>query len=459
MAQDFEELFEFNKEKFLSRPLFYKGESDGELLEDIKNSRIAIYTAFTGEYDNLKDPEYIDENCDYICFTNNPNAKSEIWKIMPMEESNLDDNRIAKQYKVLPHKYLKDYKYSFWIDSSFKIVGSIREYVSEFIRNPMLNVLNDDRDCVYDEFLISAAISRYSTAILIKQIEKYEKEGFPSHYGLPSAGIMFRQHNNPAVIKVMEDWWSEIINYTNQDQISFSYACWKNNFHPSVSSVFVWSNKYWTKEEGFRHKVRVQSPLTSYNLIKNYNFDDESKNSLNSTDFKLIYNDLLTLEYENNHNQEYLKTRLFVYQNGNKYALIDYYHIQDENVIKFNLEFFDNIEKLIFSPFSRKYASCSIDSIDSDAKNLKVVSSNSKNSHLYARQLFKKAPMYEIEGDFKNARYFEVKFSLQPLTKKEYGLENKILKLNKENKKLNKKLKQYQSRKIVRIADKFKGLL
>ena len=293
MAQDFEELFEFNKEKFLSRPLFYKGESDGELLEDIKNSRIAIYTAFTGEYDNLKDPEYIDENCDYICFTNNPNAKSEIWKIMPMEESNLDDNRIAKQYKVLPHKYLKDYKYSFWIDSSFKIVGSIREYVSEFIRNPMLNVLNDDRDCVYDEFLISAAISRYSTAILIKQIEKYEKEGFPSHYGLPSAGIMFRQHNNPAVIKVMEDWWSEIINYTNQDQISFSYACWKNNFHPSVSSVFVWSNKYWTKEEGFRHKVRVQSPLTSYNLIKNYNFDDESKNSLNSTDFKLIYNDLL----------------------------------------------------------------------------------------------------------------------------------------------------------------------
>ena len=53
----------------------------------------------------------------------------------------------------------------------------------------------------------------------------------------------------------------------------------------------------------------------------------------------------------------------------------------------------------------------------------------------------------------------EVKFSLQPLTKKEYGLENKILKLNKENKKLNKKLKQYQSRKIVRIADKFKGLL
>ena len=66
-------------------------------IEDIKNNKIAIYTAFTGDYDTLKHPEVIDENCDYICFTDNAELTSDLWKIIPMEESILDNNRKAKK--------------------------------------------------------------------------------------------------------------------------------------------------------------------------------------------------------------------------------------------------------------------------------------------------------------------------------------------------------------------------
>ena len=45
------------------------------------------------------------------------------------------------------------------------------------------------------------------------------------------------------------------------------------------------------------------------------------------------------------------------------------------------------------------------------------------------------------------------------MNKREFKLEDKILKLNKENKKLNKKLDEFKSRKIVKMTDKTRKLL
>ena len=257
-------------EEHIDRPLFdHSTDPADETIEDIKNNKIAIYTAFTGDYDTLKHPEVIDDNCDYICFTDNPDLESDLWKIIPMEESILDNNRKAKQYKLLPHKYLKDYKYSFWLDGTFKIKGSIREYIYNNIRanSKMLVVVHTERDCVYEEYKASKIIPRYPRAVMEEQVEFYKSQGFPAHYGLGVMGALFRQHNHPDVIKVMDDWWDENIKYTNQDQLSFAYVCWANDFHPSVSRIYYWDNEYWAKEgENYHHKVVLTTPITSDNL-------------------------------------------------------------------------------------------------------------------------------------------------------------------------------------------------
>ncbi len=254
----------------VNRDLFnHSTDSAEKTVEDIKNNKLAIYTAFTGDYDTLKHPEFIDENCDYICFTDNPNLESDLWKIVQMEESILDNNRKAKQYKLLPHKYLKDYKYSFWLDGTFKIKGSIREYIYNNIKadSPMLVVVHTERDCVYEEYKASKIIPRYPRAVMEEQVNYYKSQGFPKHYGLGVMGAIFRKHNDSNVIKLMEDWWDENIKYTNQDQLSFAYVAWKNDFHPSVSSCYYWDNKYWAKEEGnYHHKIILTTPITSDNL-------------------------------------------------------------------------------------------------------------------------------------------------------------------------------------------------
>ena len=68
MSARFPEYFEYIKEDLFDSPLFYKGERDEELIEDVKNSKIVIYTAFTGDYDSLKDPRVIDDIVIYMIY-------------------------------------------------------------------------------------------------------------------------------------------------------------------------------------------------------------------------------------------------------------------------------------------------------------------------------------------------------------------------------------------------------
>ena len=300
----YEEIYETYKEvakEHINRDLFNHSTDDAaKTIEDIKNNKIAIYTAFTGDYDTLKEPEVIDENCDYICFTDNPNLESDIWKIIQMDETTLDNNRKAKQYKLLPHKYLKDYKYSFWLDGTFRIKGSIREYIYKNIKadSPMLCVVHTERDCVYEEYEASKIIPRYPRSVMEEQITYYKNQGFPEKYGLGVMGAIFRKHNDGAVIKVMEDWWEENIKFTNQDQLSFAYVCWANDFHPSVSLIYYWDNEYWAKDKGnYHHKVVFSMPITSDNLrakigaqVENMELEDTIE--LSKEELYLLVNDV-----------------------------------------------------------------------------------------------------------------------------------------------------------------------
>ena len=303
----YEEIYETWKnthEDHVKRDLFMSmdEEADTSLIDDIRDSKIAIYTAFTGDYDTLKEPEFIDENCDYICFTDNPNVESDLFEIIQMEDSNLDNNRKAKRYKVLPHKYLKEYKYSFWLDGTFQVKSSLREYVYKYLKNEMLCVVHTERDCVYEELKASFNIMRYPKPIMNMQVEKYLSEGFPAHYGLGVMGSIFRAHNNPKVVKVMDDWWGEIVKYTNQDQLSFAYVAWKNDFHPSVSPVYYCDNMYWSKTSGetYHHKFESNSPLSSDNLVEYLENNRDKGFNVKEEDVYILLNDLILLKSQLN---------------------------------------------------------------------------------------------------------------------------------------------------------------
>lgn len=198
------------------------------------NDRV-IYTSVFGGFDEVRESKVL--NWDFTLFSEKNN--------LPLYE---DSNRNAKKFKLLPHRYLSNYKYSLWIDGNFTVVGDINILVKKYLKDANIAFFNhqntalDPRNCIYQEastILNFGAINMQRTPergmlnykddpqIIQKQIQKYQNEGYPPNNGLIKGGIILRKHNEKDVINAMEAWWEEVKYNSKRDQLSFNYIAWK----------------------------------------------------------------------------------------------------------------------------------------------------------------------------------------------------------------------------------------
>tara|TARA_R100001509_G_scaffold21481_1_gene11258 strand:- start:8236 stop:8922 length:687 start_codon:yes stop_codon:yes gene_type:complete len=201
-----------------------------------------IYTAIFGDYDNLHEPEVIPPGFDFICFTDCDFKKEDtVWDIRKVTPIYQDSTRNARKYKILAHRYLSEYDFSLWIDGNKIIVGDANNYIN------MLGDLSfatfdhmkcfDKRNCVYKEaqaiFDLGSNDSnnwKDSPPVIVKQMEKYQREDYPGNNGLVFTSNLVRMHNDEKCINAMEEWWTELKYGSKRDQLSFNYVAWKNNF-------------------------------------------------------------------------------------------------------------------------------------------------------------------------------------------------------------------------------------
>ena len=238
-------------------------------------NKIVIYTAIFGGKDDLIEPAFIPEGCDFVCFTDR-GFESDVWDVRKVEKVFEDPVRNARMYKTLPHKFLSEYEISIWIDGNLLLRGDINELIKKYLTNVNLAVFShnqhtkrwkkifwiknkeDNRDCIYDEakYLITLnEQGKYKddSELIKKQIEDYRKEGYPEHNGLVVSMVVLRKHNEPDVVKLDEDWWNEIKNNSRRDQLSFNYVAWKNNLNFVYMKGDSRRNKYFLHR---KHKIR-----------------------------------------------------------------------------------------------------------------------------------------------------------------------------------------------------------
>jgi len=225
--------------------------------------KIAVYTSIFGGYDILHEDQYKMDGVDYLCFTDS-DLKSDTWKIIKSTPIYKDSNRNAKKYKILPHRYLKDYDYSVWIDGNILIINDIRDLVKKhkyqvFDHN---QTHLDARNCVYQEYNAIMQLGNQNGGnykdnpqLMNDQINRYLKEGYPYNNGLATNPILLRKHNDSEVIKNMEDWWNEIKQGSRRDQLSFNYITWKNNFKFNYLEGDSRKNQYFL-QTGSHKKVK-----------------------------------------------------------------------------------------------------------------------------------------------------------------------------------------------------------
>ena len=254
-------------------------------LIDFEDKKCVVYTAICSNYHNLQTPDYINPEFDYVCFTDNPDLISDFWEIRLMDDLDLNKNDKIRYYKILSHKYLKEYDYSFWFDSDIVINGNLAELINQNTINKDLIAFKHEQ---YDN------ISKYPHSNeLTSKINHYLSEGYPRGNDLARTNVLFRNHNNQDVTDLMKKWYDEFIE-TGSDILSFNYVSWKNNFKLELCSLDYNINPFFhkipTKQNDdlliFNEKT-VNNILDSFDdvvsiIIPIYNAYDETKACIES---------------------------------------------------------------------------------------------------------------------------------------------------------------------------------
>lgn len=191
---------------------------------------LVIYTAVTGNYDNLSavTPE---DNVNYLCFTDSEfqGAIPEPWKQIVLPESKLSNKDLARYCKLNPHLLLPQYQHSVWVDGNIIIRGGIKEHALDILSiNDIAAYEHWWRDKTEQEFFECARSGFDPAWKLHHQLHRYRKEKYTS-LNFFENNVIFRNHMKIDVINMHELWWAEYCNGGKRDQYSFTYAAFKSN--------------------------------------------------------------------------------------------------------------------------------------------------------------------------------------------------------------------------------------
>jgi hypothetical protein len=244
-----------------------------------------VYTCITGGYDALKDPNYVTDEFDYICFTDNTDIESNVWDIRPLPKECEELTQVKKQryIKINAHKVLQDYDISIWVDGCVSLNGDLNKLLSDVITDNVSVYVpkHPQRNCTYKESKTVLSLRRDAKEIVEPQMKKYMEEGFPKDYGLLQSNILIRKHNNEDCIRLMEAWNNEVMNGSHRDQLSFNYCCWKN---PDIKVKYLDKHIYkskWFYWNGI-HTKTISNRFISRNIVtKTREYNVEKRSSVN----------------------------------------------------------------------------------------------------------------------------------------------------------------------------------
>ena len=244
---------------------------------DVKN-KLVVYTALFGNYDDLIDPKEKYEGCDFICFTDQKHLKSDIWEIRIVDNIDLPLNMMNRRYKILPHLFLNKHNYSLYIDSNIKIIKNPLPLMGKYLeKKSFVMPQHFKNSCLYDEATNCMVFGKSPIVKTLLQIKLYHKENFPKNFGLSENGILLRKHNEDKIIKIMNEWWEELITKTQRDQLSLGYILWKNKITFSFMKETARDNIYFSinkhnneKSSGLLKNVKTKIIYISRRFFLNF---------------------------------------------------------------------------------------------------------------------------------------------------------------------------------------------
>ena len=189
-------------------------------------SRIVVYTALTGAYEDLNQTGDFqnNRNIDYVCFTDTEVVESQNWDIQVIQSS-LDPVLLSRAIKMMQVFDLPDGTIAIYKDNSVTLRGPIQEMVNCLLRRADIAFMHhSSRRTILNEFIACEVFSKDKSSTIRNQFRFLLKEDFYGVKAKPLWGGLFILRVNPATRAFLKSWYSELVIRSCRDQLSLRYA-------------------------------------------------------------------------------------------------------------------------------------------------------------------------------------------------------------------------------------------
>ena len=222
--------------------------------------KVCVYTCITGDYDNLKEIQNIEQGIDYYCFTNNKKIKSNTWKVVYIKDDKLTNVQLARKIKILGHPIINDnYDIQLWMDGAVVFKKNITLFINTFMKKNDLFVAfrHGERDNIKDECENCIRLKKETKEKVKKLLEFYDNNHYPDKNGLIESTVYIKRNKNELVRKTMKIWFEMILNYSHRDQLSFNYCIYKTGLNVKWINEKVFDNNWfdWIKHSTYKKNI------------------------------------------------------------------------------------------------------------------------------------------------------------------------------------------------------------
>lgn len=193
-------------------------------------NRYVIYSSLTGSYDEIRQPQVIDERFDYVLFTDSViTDRLGIWQVRPIPYSGENKWLQSRYVKCNPTKVLGEYDASLYIDANLQIATTfVYDRFMAMIDGGLewAGIKHPSQDCIYEEICAIVDLHWVHDYEVVDWYGVMKKDGFPEKWGLYENNVIFRRHI-PKIQAIGDLWWQTLGRACKRDQFSLMYALWK----------------------------------------------------------------------------------------------------------------------------------------------------------------------------------------------------------------------------------------
>lgn len=233
------------------------------------SDNLCVYTCLYGNYEKLPEQTIAREtSVPFYCFTDNPNLESQTWQIIYREPIfKLDPVRSQRLIKINPPEIIKNYNYSIYIDTSYKLLKDPKELLEAFFPASGISLFpHEFRESVNDEFM----------AVISENLDDHNKVYEQYHHYMaayPNAlleipfhtAMILRESKNARVIDVMETWAGHVSRYSRRDQLSINIVLNQLNFVPDTFELDLYKSNFikYNMARKINRNLGIRNPITS----------------------------------------------------------------------------------------------------------------------------------------------------------------------------------------------------